>query len=67
MVCFQGMCECAVPTKIITWDSYFQGIDCKSWDCLYNSVIKDFINKNLLKQLTGDLLFQVFCIKKLLK
>ena len=45
----------------------FQGVDCKSWDCLYNSVINEFINKNIFKQLPGDLVFQVFCIKKLLK
>merc|ERR1712106_1234480 len=25
----------------------FKGVDCKFWDCLYNSVIKEFINRNL--------------------
>jgi len=45
----------------------FKGVDCKSWNCLYNSVINEFIKKTLFKQLPGDLVFQVFCIKKLLK
>ena len=46
----------------------FQDIESGTWDCLYTSVIKEFIEKNIFKQLPGDdLTFQVFCIKQLLQ
>merc|ERR1712129_164415 len=46
----------------------FKGLDYVSWDHLYNSVIADFINRNIFKQIfSGDFVFQVFCIKQLLK
>jgi len=46
----------------------FKDVPQLSWDWLYNSVIKQFINRNILKHLPGeDLVFQVFCIKGLLK
>jgi len=46
----------------------FKGLDHVSWDYLYTTVIAEFINKNIFKRLSGDdLVFQVFCIKQLLK
>jgi len=46
----------------------FKGLDHVSWDNLYSSVITSFRERNILKQLTKDeLVFQVFCIKQLLK
>jgi len=44
----------------------FKGVESESWDCLYKSVVAEFINRNIFKKLPGDLVFQVFCIKKLL-
>jgi len=39
-----------------------------TWTEVYQSVISEFINRNIFKQLTSDdLVFQVFCIKQLLK
>jgi len=39
-----------------------------TWSDVYSSVISEFINRNIFKQLTSDdLVFQVFCIKQLLK
>ena len=46
----------------------FQGTEIGSWNSLYNSVISEFVNRNIFKQLSSDdLVFQVFCIKQLLK
>jgi len=46
----------------------FKGLDRGSWDSLYTSVITSFRERNILKQLNNDeLVFQVFCIKQLLK
>jgi len=46
----------------------FKGLNCESWAYLYASVITEFINKNIFKQLfSDDFVFQVFCIKQLLK
>ena len=45
-----------------------QGLDHVSWESLYSSVITSFRERNILKQLsTDELVFQVFCIKQLLK
>ena len=45
-----------------------QGLDHVSWESLYSSVITSFRERNILKQLSSDeLVFQVFCIKQLLK
>jgi hypothetical protein len=47
---------------------FCQGLEFTSWDFLYTSVITEFISRNILKQLFSDsLIFQVFCIKQLLK
>merc|ERR1711936_1232388 len=46
----------------------FKGLDHVSWESLYSSVITSFRERNILKQLsTDELVFQVFCIKQLLK
>jgi len=47
----------------------FKGLDTGSWSQVYQSVISEFITRNIFKQLanSGDLVFQVFCIKQLLK
>jgi len=45
----------------------FKGADSEPWHRLYNSVIKEFISRSIFKPLSGDLIFQVFCIKQLLK
>ena len=45
-----------------------QGLEHVSWESLYSSVITSFRERNILKQLsTDELVFQVFCIKQLLK
>lgn len=39
-----------------------------TWSDVYDSVISEFINRSIFKQLpSDDLVFQVFCIKQLLK
>jgi len=48
----------------------FKGMDSGgTWSDVYDSVISEFINRNIFKQLPSDtdLVFQVFCIKQLLK
>jgi len=45
----------------------FKGLNAGTWTDVYESVIKEFINRNIFKQLSHDLVFQVFCIKQLLK
>jgi len=46
----------------------FKGIECGTWDQLYTSVLMEFIDRSIIKQLGSDgLVFQVFCIKQLLK
>ena len=41
-----------------------------TWSDLYKTVIKEFIERNIFKELPGgdnNLVFQVFCIKQLLQ
>jgi len=45
----------------------FKGLSSGTWTDVYESVIAEFINRNIFKQLSHDLVFQVFCIKQLLK
>ena len=46
----------------------FQEIQDGTWDILFSSVIREFIERNILKQVSSDdLVFQVFCIKQLLQ
>lgn len=46
----------------------FKGLKTGSWSDLYDSVFSEFINRNIFKQITSDdLVFQVYCIKQLLK
>lgn len=47
----------------------FKGLDSGSWIDLYESVISEFIDRKIFKQIsTSDpVVFQVFCIKQLLK
>jgi len=45
----------------------FKGLNAGTWTDVYESVIAEFINRNIFKQLSHDLVFQVFCIKQLLK
>ena len=57
-----------VESKYTFYCFLLQGLDSGSWDCLYTSVIAEFVNKNIFKELDSDeLVFQVFCIKQLLK
>ena len=47
---------------------FFQGNELGTWDTLYKSAIKEFIDRNIFKQISGDdPVFQVFCIKQLLQ
>jgi hypothetical protein len=57
----------AIGFPHILYSFIFQNVDCVSWESLYSSVIIEFINRNIFKQLSGDLVFQVFSIKQLLK
>lgn len=46
----------------------FKGLKTGTWSDLYDSVFSEFINRNIFKQITSDdLVFQVYCIKQLLK
>lgn len=46
----------------------FKGLETGTWSDVYDSVISEFINRSIFKQLpSDDLVFQVFCIKQLLK
>eukprot|EP00090_Calanus_glacialis_P036228 TRINITY_DN6181_c1_g1_i14.p1 TRINITY_DN6181_c1_g1~~TRINITY_DN6181_c1_g1_i14.p1 ORF type:complete len:302 (-),score=67.74 TRINITY_DN6181_c1_g1_i14:18-923(-) len=46
----------------------FKGNELGTWDTLYKSVIKEFIDRNIFKQISSDdPVFQVFCIKQLLQ
>lgn len=46
----------------------FKGLKTGSWSDLYDSVFSEFINRNIFKQIpSDDLVFQVYCIKQLLK
>ena len=55
------------PPPSIFKDFIFQGVNCEPWESLYSTVIVGFINRNIFKQLSSDLVFQVFSIKQLLK
>ena len=47
---------------------FIQGLESYSWNFLYSSVMTEFFSRNILKQPFSDqLIFQVFCIKQLLK
>eukprot|EP00092_Neocalanus_flemingeri_P005883 GFUD01006332.1.p1 GENE.GFUD01006332.1~~GFUD01006332.1.p1 ORF type:complete len:300 (+),score=73.34 GFUD01006332.1:185-1084(+) len=46
----------------------FKGQHCESWDILYSSVIASFIGRNIIKHFNNeDFVFQVFCIRGLLR
>ena len=67
LFCGRGLINARKAKKIeSTFD--VQGLDHVSWESLYSSVITSFRERNILKQLsTDELVFQVFCIKQLLK
>ena len=67
LFCGRGLIDARKAKKIeSTFD--VQGLDHVSWESLYSSVITSFRERNILKQLsTDELVFQVFCIKQLLK
>ena len=67
LFCGRGLINACKAKKIeSTFD--VQGLDHVSWESLYSSVITSFRERNILKQLSSDeLVFQVFCIKQLLK
>ena len=57
-----------VFVSFLVYNSVFQDTADGTWDILFSSVIREFIDRNILKQVSSDdIIFQVFCIKQLLQ